>query len=294
MTRSPSPGMQSRLPPWLKVRFPASERLNEVRALLRRQGLHTVCEEARCPNIGECFSSNIATFMVLGGICTRNCRFCGVTHGRPGAVDGEEPRRLAVAAMGLGYMVITSVTRDDLPDGGAGVFAASIRAIGERVPGCRVEALIPDFRGDREALAKVVEAGPFVLGHNLETVPRLYASVRPQARYQRSLGLLAATKRMNPALLTKSGLMVGLGESQDELLQVMADLRGAGCDLLTVGQYLRPSRQQLPVERFYPPEEFHIFAQRGREMRFRHVEAGPLVRSSYHAARQSAIPNSVG
>jgi lipoyl synthase len=290
VTRSPSPEMQPRLPPWLKVRFPASERLNEVRALLRRRGLHTVCEEARCPNIGECFSSNIATFMVLGGICTRNCRFCGVTSGRPSATDDEEPRRLAdaVAAMGLEYVVITSVTRDDLPDGGAGVFAASIRAIGERVPGCRVEVLIPDFRGDREALAKVVEAGPFVIGHNLETVPRLYASVRPQARYQRSLELLAAAKRMNPALLTKSGLMVGLGESQDEVLEVMADLHRVDCDLLTVGQYLRPSRQQLPVERFYPPEEFYTFVQRGREMGFRHVEAGPLVRSSYHAERQTA------
>jgi len=290
VTPLPSPETLSRLPPWLKVRFPASERLNEVRVLLQRHGLHTVCEEAGCPNIGECFSSNIATFMILGNVCTRNCRFCGVTCGRPGAVDGEEPRHLAdaVAAMGLGYVVITSVTRDDLSDGGAGVFAASIRAIGERVPGCRVEVLIPDFRGDREALAMVVEAAPFVINHNVETVPRLYSRVRPQAHYQRSLSVLAAAKELDPRIVTKSGLMVGLGESSEEVFELMADLRAVGCELLTVGQYLRPSREQLPVQRFYPPEEFEVFVQRGLEMGFRHVEAGPLVRSSYHAQRQAA------
>jgi len=283
-----------RLPPWLKTRIPAGKRCPAMAAVLRRHALHSVCEEARCPNIGECFDAGTVTFMILGSVCTRNCGFCGVTAGRPESPDTDEPGRLAevVEALGLSYVVITSVTRDDLPDGGAGIFAASIRAVRERNPHCRVEVLIPDFQGDRNALATVVEAAPFVLNHNLETVPRLYRRVRPQARYERSLALLAVAKEMEPSLLTKSGLMVGLGEEEEEVYGVMADLRSAGCDLLTIGQYLSPSRRHPPVKRFYSPGEFEAFAARGRALGFRGVEAGPLVRSSYHAARQVAPPPS--
>jgi lipoic acid synthetase len=287
---------RGRLPPWLKVRFPAGERYQHIKGLLRRQGLHTVCEEAHCPNIGECFNAGTATFMILGDVCTRNCGFCAVASGRPEGVDDREPLRLARAArlLGLDYVVITSVTRDDLPDGGAGIFAACVRAIHDDSPRCRVEVLVPDFLGDWRALAAVVDAGPFVLNHNVETVPRLYPRVRPKARYRRSLDLLAKVKELDPTMLTKSGLMVGLGESEAEVLAVMADLRAVGCDLLTIGQYLRPSQKHLPVERFYPPEEFERFVDRGRELGFGHVEAGPLVRSSYHAHRQAVSAASAG
>ncbi len=277
-----------RLPPWLKVRFPAGERYQHIKALLRTHRLHSVCEEARCPNIGECFNAGTATFMILGDVCTRNCGFCAVTSGQPGGVDYLEPHRLArgVELLGLDYVVITSVTRDDLPDGGAGVFAACVRAIRRNKPQCRVEVLVPDFLGDWNALATVVEAEPFVLGHNVETVPRLYRRVRPKAGYRRSLDLVAKVKELDPGMLTKSGIMVGLGETREEILEVMADLRAAGCDILTIGQYLRPSQRHVPVERFYPPEEFESLAEHGRELGFRHVEAGPLVRSSYHAQQQ--------
>jgi lipoic acid synthetase len=289
-TGSP-PGNGRRLPSWLKVRFPAGERYGQIKGLLRRGELHTVCEEAHCPNIGECFNNGTATFMILGDVCTRSCGFCAVTSGRPQGLDLLEPDRLArtVELLGLGYVVITSVNRDDLPDGGAGIFAACIRAIRGRRPDCRVEVLIPDFLGDREALAMVVEAKPFVLNHNVETVPRLYRRVRPKARYERSLALLAAVKEMDPAMLSKSGMMLGLGERREEVRQVLADLRGAGCDIVTIGQYLRPSQKHLPVERFVPPEEFAEIAAEGQRLGFRHVEAGPLVRSSYHAHKQVGL-----
>lgn len=285
------PGNGRRLPEWLKVRFPAGERYGRIRGLLRGHALHTVCEEAHCPNIGECFNNGTATFMILGDTCTRSCGFCAVTSGRPQALDLLEPHRLArtIDLLGLDYVVITSVNRDDVPDGGAGVFAACIRAIRARRPHCQVEVLIPDFMGDREALATVVEARPFVLNHNIETVPRLYRRVRPKARYERSLALLAAVKEMDAGMLSKSGLMLGLGETREEVMEVLADLRSAGCDVVTIGQYLRPSQKHLPVERFVPPEEFTEIAAEGMRLGFRHIEAGPLVRSSYHAHRQVGL-----
>jgi lipoic acid synthetase len=278
-----------RLPPWLKVRFPAGERYGQIKGVLRRHELHTVCEEAHCPNIGECFNSGTATFMILGDVCTRACGFCAVTSGRPEGLDMLEPYRLArtVDLLGLDYVVITSVNRDDLPDGGASIFAACIRAIRHRRPDCKVEVLIPDFMGSWEALATVVEAQPTVLNHNVETVPRLYRRVRFKARYDRSLALLAKVKELDGSMLTKSGLMVGLGERYEEIVEVMADLHASGCDILTIGQYLRPWPKHLPVERFYPPEEFEALAREGRRIGLRHVEAGPLVRSSYHAHQQA-------
>ena len=283
---------RERKPPWLKVRFPAGNRYQQIKSLLRKHELHTVCEEAHCPNIGECFNSGTATFMILGDTCTRACGFCAVKTGRPEpALDWLEPVRLArsVRTLALDYVVITSVNRDDQPDGGAGIFAACIRAIRHDNAGCRVEVLIPDFLGDRDALATVVDARPFVLNHNVETVPRLYGRVRPKARYERSIELLRAAKERGPTLLTKSGLMVGLGETQAEVFDVMADLRSANVDLLTIGQYLRPGAQHLPVERYVPPEEFEPYVERGRELGFRNVEAGPLVRSSYRAHRQVGL-----
>ena len=283
-----------RKPRWLKARFPAGERFSEIKSLLREQELHTVCEEARCPNIGECFNAGTATFMILGDICTRACGFCDVTSGKPVGLDLLEPYRLsqAVERLGLDYVVITSVNRDDLPDGGAGIFAACIRAIRHRLPGTQVEVLIPDFEGNRDALATVVEAGPVVLNHNTETVPRLYRRVRPKARYRRSLELIRRVKEIDPAMTTKSGIMVGLGETMDEVRAVLDDLREHGCDLLTVGQYLRPSLKHLPIERFWHPDEFAEIADYAHAIGFTHAECGPLVRSSYHAAEQSeaAIP----
>jgi lipoic acid synthetase len=288
--------LRERKPPWLKVRFPAGDRYQRIKSLLREHELHTVCEEAHCPNIGECFNSGTATFMILGDVCTRACGFCAVTTGRPGAtLDWLEPYRLAraVRTLGLDYVVITSVNRDDQSDGGAGIFAGCIRAIRSDNPACRVEVLIPDFMGNWDALATVVAARPFVLNHNIETVPRLYARVRPKARYERSLELLRRAKDRDPSMLTKSGLMVGLGETAHEVLDVMADLRASGVDLLTVGQYLRPTAKHLPIERYYPPEEFAPFVERGRELGFVNVEAGPLVRSSYRAHRQAGLASAV-
>ena len=277
------------MPAWLKVRAPGGEGYQRVKGLLRRAGLHTVCEEAACPNIGECFEAGTATFLILGDVCTRACRYCAITSGRPDPVDAEEPRRVAeaVALLGLRHAVVTSVTRDDLADGGAGVFASTLREVHRLSPPTAVEVLIPDLRGDWQALAAIAEAGPDILNHNVETVPRLYRSVRPQAVYLRSLDLLRQAKTLRPGMSTKSGIMLGLGEEPAEIRKAMSDLRGAGCDILTLGQYLRPSPRHLPVTRFYPPEEFAALAEEGRALGFRHVESGPLVRSSYRAAQQS-------
>ncbi len=273
-----------RLPPWLKVRAPGGPGWVETRATVKQLGLHTVCEEARCPNIGECWGHKTATFMLLGDTCTRNCSFCAVSHGRPLVVDPEEPRRVAeaVARLGLRHVVITSVNRDDLPDGGAAHFAATATAVKAASAECRVEVLVPDFQGDAAAVATVMASPIDILNHNVETVPRLYKRVRPGARYERSLGVLGRAKAAGGAL-TKAGLMLGLGETESELTVVFEDLRAIGCDILTLGQYLRPSPEQLPVERYVPPEEFDALRRTATALGFRHVESGPLVRSSYHA-----------
>lgn len=279
-----------RKPDWLKVRMPGGPVYLELRQQLRSHGLHTVCEEARCPNIGECWERQSATFMILGDVCTRACRYCAVTSGRPAPPDLQEPRRLAetVAAMGLRYCVVTSVDRDDLPDGGAFIFAKVIHEIRQRLPSCQVEVLIPDFQFDNSALRTVVHARPTVLNHNIETVRRLFPQVRPKGSYSGSLKLLAASREQEPTLPTKSGIMVGLGEHRSEVLATMRDLRSVGCDLLTIGQYLRPSARHIPVARYYHPTEFGDLEQEGLAMGFRHVAAGPLVRSSYHADEQAA------
>ncbi|MSP22870.1 MAG: lipoyl synthase [Dehalococcoidia bacterium] len=276
-------------PAWIRARFPAGERFEEIQGMLRDAELHTVCEEARCPNIGECFNAGTATFMLLGDTCTRACGFCAVTSGRPGAVDWLEPLRLArtVERLGLDYVVLTSVNRDDLEDGGAALWAAAIRAVRQARPQVHVEVLVPDFDGDLEALRTVVEAAPTVLNHNIESVPRLYNRVRPKARYQRSLDVLRAVKDIDPRMPTKSGVMVGLGETFEELLAVFEDMRAHAVDLLTVGQYLRPSEKHLPVDRYWHPDEFAALAEAARALGFAHVEAGPLVRSSYHAGEQA-------
>jgi len=276
-------------PPWIRTRFRASDRYRGVIELLRAHDLSSVCEEAACPNISECFGAGTATFMILGDICTRACGFCAVTSGRPTGLDLGEAARLAeaIAALELNYAVITSVDRDDLADGGAGMFAACIRAIRERRPDCGVEVLIPDFEGNWDALATVIEAGPAVLNHNIETVPRLYPRVRPNARYERSLELISHVRALGPSTATKSGLMVGLGETFEELVEAMSDLYDAGCELVTIGQYLRPTAKHLPVARYYEPSEFDALAAAGRELGLMLVEAGPLVRSSYHAAEQA-------
>jgi len=276
-------------PAWLKVRAPTGDRFTGLKRLMRTQSLHTVCEEARCPNIGECWNDGHATFMILGDTCTRACGFCAVTSGRPGEIDPLEPLRLAAAVerMGLDYCVITSVNRDDVPDGGASVFAGCIRAVRRVRPSCQVEVLIPDFMGNWDALATVIEARPVVLNHNTETVPRLYARVRPKARYERTLELIRRAADLAPDVATKSGVMVGLGETRDELRATLADLVEHRCELLTVGQYLQPTRKHLPVQRFYHPDEFVEIAEEARALGFVHVESGPLVRSSYHAGRQA-------
>jgi len=281
---------RERKPAWLKVRFPGGERYQHLKTLMRDQRLHTICEDARCPNIGECWNAGTATFMILGDVCTRSCGFCAVMTGRPYELDLLEPYRLAkaVQALGLDYVVITSVNRDDLETGGAEVFASCIRTIRRIDPRVRVEVLIPDFKGNWSALETVVYARPFVLNHNIETVPRLYRRVRPQAQYERSLELIRRAKDAAPDLLTKSGFMVGLGETRDELFDIMRDLRASDCDIVTIGQYLRPDSQHLPIERYYDPSEYEAFRDYGRQLGFTHVEAGPLVRSSYHAEKQSA------
>lgn len=279
-----------RKPPWLRVKMPSGETYFELKRLVRQHRLHTVCEEAMCPNIGECWSQRSATFMLLGDTCTRSCGFCAVKTGRPGRLDEQEPERVAdaIARLNLRYAVITSVNRDDVRDGGSHIFAETIRAVRRRVPDCRVEVLIPDFKGNWDALATVVEACPDVLNHNLESIARLYPRVRPQAVYERSLELLWRVKQLDPQMRSKSGLMVGLGETPEEIVNAMRDLRRVACDLLTIGQYLRPSPRHLPVLRFYHPEDFADLKRQGDALGFVHVESGPLVRSSYHAADQEA------
>jgi lipoic acid synthetase len=282
---------KSRKPPWIRVRIPAGNTYEQLKKLMQSKSLNTVCEEARCPNIGECWGSGTATFLILGSVCTRSCAFCAVKSGKPDTSASDFQRAIAVAeavaAMNLRHAVITSVTRDDLIDGGAALFAATIGKIRERSPGCSVEVLIPDFKGKRESLERVIEARPDILGHNVETVPRLYSTVRPQAIYERSLGVLRMAKELDANLITKSGLMVGLGENWDELRTVMADLRGVDCDVLTIGQYLRPTDTHHPVFRYYTPEEFKALKDLGLGAGFCWVESGPLVRSSYHAEAQA-------
>ena len=282
--------MRQRKPDWLKVRFPAGPNYTRIDRYHREQGLHSVCRSAACPNQGECWSAGTATFMILGANCTRNCAFCNVAGGTPTAPDPQEAEKVAtaVAELGLRHAVITSVTRDDLPDGGAAQFAALVTAIRHRAPACTIELLIPDLGGDRTALATLLAAAPDILGHNLETVPRLYPRARQGADYRRSLDLLAAARDLAPQLPTKSGLMLGMGEARDELATVFNDLLSVGCARLTLGQYLAPTREHLPVERYVPPEEFAALKALAMQLGFHHVEAGPLVRSSYHAEQQSA------
>ena len=277
-----------RKPPWLKVRFPGGENYIRLKSLMRAQGLNTVCEEARCPNIGECWQAGTATFMILGDTCTRACGFCAVKTGRPATIDSLEPMRVgnAVREMGVQHAVVTSVNRDDVEDGGAGVFAQTIKWIRRLSPGTSIEVLIPDFMGNWDALATVMEARPEILNHNTETVPRLYRRVRPKARYERSLELLRRAKKLDPGAITKTGLMVGLGETRDELRAVFSDILDHGVEVLTLGQYLRPSQKHLPLVRYYDPAEFDEMREEALAMGFRHVESGPLVRSSYHAERQ--------
>jgi lipoic acid synthetase len=273
-------------PEWLRAPAPGGANYHDLKALVERLRLHTVCESAACPNVGECWNRRTATFMILGNVCTRRCGFCAVQKGAPLAVDYDEPNRVAEASalLGLKYAVITSVNRDDRKDGGAELFALTIRAIRERIPGCRVEVLIPDFQGSHAAMDIVLDAAPDVMNHNTETVPRLYRQVRLGARYERSLDILAYSHAVRPGIPTKSGLMLGLGETTEEVLGVMRDLRDHHVGILTLGQYLRPSQKHLPILRFVPPDEFAQLRRRGLEMGFEHVEAGPLVRSSYHAA----------
>ena len=277
-------------PPWLKVRFPTSGPYYDLRELMREQALHTVCEEARCPNIGECWSRGTATFMILGDTCTRSCGFCAVKTGRPEGLDTAEPRRVALAIqrMGLRHAVITSVNRDELADGGAAIFAETIKWTRRLSPDTTIEVLIPDFKGDWDALATVLSAEPEILNHNIESVPRLYRKVRPQAIYERSLELLRRARELDPGATTKSGVMVGLGETKEELLDVFHDLAASHVDVLTVGQYLQPTQNHLPIERYYHPDEFAELKAGAMKMGFKHVESGPLVRSSYHAEEQAA------
>ena len=280
----------ARRPEWLKVRIPGGDNYFELKRLMRGLGLHTVCESARCPNVGECWAHRTATFMILGDLCTRRCGFCAVPKGRPaGKVDWAEPERVAEAsrAMGLKYVVVTSVDRDDLADGGAAIFARTIQALRQKIPGCKVEVLIPDFRGSDAALETVLAAGPDILNHNIETVARLYPVARRGARYERSLRLLRHSRTIASGIPTKSGLMVGLGETLEEVLVLLGDLASAGVDIVTIGQYLRPSGEQLPVARFWSPEEFAALKLEGERRGIRHVESGPLVRSSYHAHEQT-------
>jgi lipoyl synthase len=276
-------------PEWLKVRAPGSENYHRLKGLMRGLGLHTVCEEANCPNIGECWHHGTATFMILGDTCTRSCGYCNVTHGAPKAPDAGEPVKVASAihAMELAYVVVTSVDRDDLPDGGASHFAQVIAETRARIPSCRLEVLIPDFKGDESALRIVLDAKPDVLNHNIETVRRMYRIARPGGRYDRALELLDRSRAIAPSIPTKSGLMVGLGEEWDEIVETLQDLSRAGCQIVTIGQYLRPSLANLPMVRYYTPSEFAELKRIGLELGIGHIESGPLVRSSYHAHEQT-------
>ena len=285
------PPVRSPKPSWLKAKAPVGDNFHNLKKLARGLGLHTVCESAQCPNIGECWDHHTATFMLLGDICTRRCGFCAVPKGRPQAIDRDEPRRVAeaVATLGLRHAVVTSVNRDDDNVGGAQIFAETIRQIRERVPECRVEVLIPDFQGLEEPLRIVLDAKPNVLNHNTETVPRLYRAVRSGARYRRTLDLLANAKQWDPSTVTKSGVMVGIGEETGELIEVFRDLGARGVDILTIGQYLRPSKDHLPMTRYYTPAEFVSLKEEALKFGFKHVESGPLVRSSYHAHEQADV-----
>lgn len=277
-----------RKPEWLKIKLNTGENFKEIKSMMRSKTLHTVCEEARCPNIHECWANRTATFMILGDICTRACRFCAVQTGRPTELDLQEPGRVAEAAeqMNLQHCVITSVARDDLADGGASVFAATIRAVREKLPLCSLEVLIPDFMGNEDALRTVLEAKPHILNHNVETVERLSDTVRAKAKYDRTLTLLERSKKIAPSIPTKSSIMVGVGEEWDEILQTMDDLRKVDCNILTIGQYLQPSLKHLSVKKYYTPQEFQLLKEEGLKRGFSHVESGPLVRSSYHAHEQ--------
>jgi lipoic acid synthetase len=282
--------IRARKPDWLKVRAPGGANYLRLQKLMRKQGLHTVCEEAHCPNIGECWESGTGTFMILGDVCTRACKYCAVAHGLPTELDLDEPRRVAdtVVAMGLEHAVITSVNRDELKDGGASVFASVIREIHQRLPNCSVEVLTPDFRGREESIRAVVDARPEIFAHNVDTVERLVRAIRPGARYWRSISVLGAIKRMDPTMLTKSAIILGMGETEEEIYTTMRDLREAAVDILCLGQYLRPSEHHIPLDRWVTPQEFARWKEIGeRELGFPHVEAGPLVRSSYHAKEQA-------
>ena len=288
MERTQEAATRRRLPEWMKVRMPGGANYIDLKNLLRNSDLHTVCEEAHCPNIGECWELRTATFMILGDICTRRCHYCAVTTGRPVGVDIMEPDRLAgtVKRLGLKYCVITSVNRDDLADGGAFIFAMCIRKINQQAPGCKVEVLIPDFDGALPALKTTIQARPDVLNHNIESTRRVFPRVRPRGDYRRSLELLGRVKELDPDIPTKSGIILGMGEETDEVVDTMKDLRGVDCDLLTIGQYLRPSNKHLPIAKFYTPAEFDELRSIGESLGFKHVASGPLVRSSYHADRQ--------
>ncbi len=292
MIRQEEIGIQTsrpqRRPEWIKVRAPAGETYEWLREMMRSKSLHTVCEEARCPNIGECWGDGTATFLLMGDVCTRSCGFCDIKTGRPSPLDWLEPERVAraVQSMNLRHAVITSVNRDERPDGGAPIFAMVIRRIRELQPGCSIEVLIPDFKGSRDALQVVMDARPEILNHNVETVRRLFRDVQPQDHYEWAQATLSNAKAIDPQVLTKSGIMVGLGETMDEVKETMRDLRSWGVDILTVGQYLQPSKKHLPIDRYYTPEEFKEIEDFGMEIGFRWVESGPLVRSSYHAEQQ--------
>ena len=275
------------LPPWFKVTLHQGPDFQEIRRIMDKQGLHTICEEARCPNVWECWNNRTATFLILGDICTRRCHYCAVKTGRPVELDLDEPRRVAEAvhALGLRHVVITSVNRDELADGGASVFAETLRQIRYKIPACTVEVLIPDFQGKESALTQVMAERPDILNHNIETVPRLFPSIRPQGKYDRSIQLLQQAQKMGGR--TKSGLLAGIGETIDEIRKVMSDLRTVGCNIFTIGQYLRPSTHHAPIARFYLTEEFQMLKEEGLALGFHHVESGPLVRSSYHADQQT-------
>ena len=288
MGRHRSEPLPERKPPWLKVKAPGGPNYMRLKHLMRELDLHSVCEEAHCPNVGECWEHGTATFMILGDVCTRNCAYCAVAHGRPPKYDIAEPHRVAraIAEMGLQHAVITSVDRDDLPDFGAWVFAETIRQIHERIPGCSVEVLVPDFQGNEDSIRTVLEAGPEIYNHNTETVPRLYKKARPGGRYPRVMEIFRYAKRIASDIPTKTGMILGMGETIEEVVAVMRDLREVDVDILTLGQYLRPSDAHIALDRYYTPQEFRQLYEIGMEMGFRHVESGPLVRSSYHAWEQ--------
>jgi lipoic acid synthetase len=280
--------LPERKPSWLKVKSPGGESYSRLKGLMRELHLHTVCEEAHCPNLGECWDHGTATFMILGDVCTRNCAYCAVAHGRPPKYDLAEPSRVAtaIAELGLRHAVITSVDRDDLPDFGAYIFAETIRQIHERLPGCSVEVLVPDFQGNEASIQAVLDARPEIYNHNTETVPRLYRKARPGGRYERVMNIFRTAKSYAPDIPTKTGIILGMGETVDEVLATMRDLRSVDVDILTLGQYLRPSNAHIALDRYYTPDEFRSLYEAGMEMGFRHVESGPLVRSSYHAWEQ--------